>query len=515
MRPRPRLAVGVALALGCVLVPAAALIAQPSAPPNPAKPRPDLRPHVVIVVLDELPGDNLLGPDGRIDTVRYPSFARLARRAHWFPNASTWSTSTKGGVPAILDGRQPRRGAPATRRAHPVSLYDAMARAGYRIVDGEETSTLCPRRLCARSAIPSPPCGNLGCRFRGPGRVARFNRWLATIRPTRRPTFWVKHLLFPHRPWIYLPSGRRIQDSRSGHSPIEGLNRLGGPPDEFLRLHHLQRHLLQLRFTDRLIGRLLDRLARRGMFDRTMLVVTSDHGYSFTGALREHRRLRPVNVHQIAPIPLLVKLPNQRVGQRHDTYAANADVTPTVAAVAGARLGYVPDAAPLFGEAVRARQSVALADRVGVSLFDYQQQRAAWRERRLRLFGYGRHGFWDGIGPNPELVGRRVAGLPRRAAGPLLAEFVSPERLHSVRRASGLVPAQVTGHLRHGPHRGHHDLALALNGRIAAVGRSFYLPGDPTEHFAMTVPPHTLREGVNRVRLYDVRGRKLRLAGAI
>ena len=42
-----------------------------------------------------------------------------------------------------------------------------------------------------------------------------------------------------------------------------------------------QRHLLQLGFTDRLLGRLVTRLRRAGLYDRSLLVVTADHGASF------------------------------------------------------------------------------------------------------------------------------------------------------------------------------------------------------------------------------------------
>jgi hypothetical protein len=463
--------------------------------------------------MDEFPGDHMIGPDGGIDAVRFPNLARLAAGSHWFPNASTWSPATSGGVPTILDGLRPR-GAPATRRGHPVSLYDVLGRAGYRIVNSEETTALCPRRLCARLAVRAPPCRVTNCRFIDPGRLRRYNRWLRRIRPASTPTFWVKHLPLPHRPWIYLPSGLRTQAVGRITVPLRGLNRFGGPPDEFVRQHNYQRHLLQLRFADRLVGRLVARLARGGIFDRTLLVVTSDHGYSFIGARRQHRRLTAANVHQIAPVPLLIKLPGQREGRRDNAYAANADVTPTIADVLDLPLGYVADAASVFGESVRARQSVALAQRVGLTTVQFETQRAGWNRRRLQLFGSGHEGFWDGIGPNRHLVGRRAPRKARRRAGGLPAEILQPERLRRVRRASGSLPVEVLGHLRGVGRR--QDLALAVNGRIRAVGSSFLLPGSRQRHFALLVPPSSLREGRNRVGLFVVRpSGRLRLVGRV
>ena len=59
-------------------------------------------------------------------------------------------------------------------------------------------------------------------------------------------------------------------------------------------------------------------------------------------------------------------------------------------------------------------------------------------------------------------------------------------------------------------------MAVAVNGRIRAVGTSFLLPGSRTRHFALMVPPSSLREGGNRVQVFVVRGGdRLYLAGQV
>ena len=45
---------------------------------------------------------------------------------------------------------------------------------------------------------------------------------------------------------------------------------------------------------------------------------------------------------------------------------------------------------------------------------------------------------------------------------------------------------------------------MAVNGRVEAVGRSFYLAGDAIEHFAFNVPETALREGRNKVEVFEV-----------
>jgi hypothetical protein len=49
------------------------------------------------------------------------------------------------------------------------------------------------------------------------------------------------------------------------------------------------------------------------------------------------------------------------------------------------------------------------------------------------------------------------------------------------------------------------DLALAVNGRIAAVTKSFHLATDTDVLFAVMVPESSFRTGRNRVELFEVR----------
>jgi hypothetical protein len=49
------------------------------------------------------------------------------------------------------------------------------------------------------------------------------------------------------------------------------------------------------------------------------------------------------------------------------------------------------------------------------------------------------------------------------------------------------------------------DVAVALNGRIAAVGNTFSLAeGDEGEFFSVMVPPRAFRSGRNRIDVYEV-----------
>src|ERR687896_70186 len=135
------------------------------------KPR---KPHAVLLVLDELPGDALLGPGGRIDAGRYPNFAALAGDSTWFRNAYTSYDSTTKAVPLILDGMAPRTGTGPVSRDHPRNIFTALGARGYRIVASEEATSICPRRYCPGATGRRPAIiANL---LRG--RAERFGRFV-------------------------------------------------------------------------------------------------------------------------------------------------------------------------------------------------------------------------------------------------------------------------------------------------------------------------------------------------
>jgi Sulfatase len=494
--------IGILLAVGAV---AGALVLALSSSadeaPDPAPPEP----HVVLLVLDELPTDSLLGPDGRIDPVRYPNFAALARDSVWFRNAYSSYDSTTKAVPLILDGVRPRPGTSPDRSGHPRSLFDMFARKEYRLFASEEATALCPPSMC-RGGLRRRPA--IIPNLTG-GRPERYWRWVHSIRASSRPTFWMKHLLMPHGPYLYLPSGARARPRPRDLLP--GMNTTPGFHDEFLTRHNEQRYLLQLGFVDRLIGRLLRRLKDQGIYDETLILVTADHGISWASGVETRRSVDAWNVHELAPVPFFVKRPGRRRGAVSDSYVRTLDVPSTIADVLGMRLGYRDHGRSAFSAAAKRRRRVALPTRDFSSVVSISGRR--WRalrrgvvRRRLRDFGSGElASLFSGIGPNQGLVGRRV-GEPARvaAAGGAGAALAQPRLFADVRRASGVVPTQIAGNLDRAATQGRRDLAVALNGSIEAVGRSFYLSGDRTEHFAFNVPEPALREGHNAVVVYEI-----------
>ena len=137
-----------------------------------------------------------------------------------------------------------------------------------------------------------------------------------------------------------------------------------------------------------------------------------------------------------------------------------------------------------------------------------ERARAANRRRKARLFGVGEAGLFR-IGPNPELLGRSLADLAVQPGELTTSGFVSSFEFDASSRHA---PVWFTGRLVGADPEARRELALAVNGRVAAVGRTVRLRGSPEERFSLLVPEAELRPGPNDAALFEVQdGRLLRL----
>jgi hypothetical protein len=231
----------------------------------------------------------------------------------------------------------------------------------------------------------------------------------------------------------------------------------------------------------------------------------------------ERRTVTPGNVEDLAPVPLLVKLPGQRRGDIVDQHVETIDVLPTILEVAGAPMPSEMDGRSLLAPAASQARRVRVFHRVGTELNtiggDYvfpvdmlERRREAAVRRKLALFGSG--GGRDPaalyrVGPHAELVGRRAAKLPH-LPGVGTAQIDQAAELLQVDPSSGFVPGQITGQIPYGRAGGGRPIALVLNGRVAAVGETFSLAGSTTENFEVIVPERAFRRGPNEANVYEV-----------
>jgi arylsulfatase A-like enzyme len=275
-----------------------------------------------------------------------------------------------------------------------------------------------------------------------------------------------------------------------------------------------QRHLLQLGLADRLLGELLARLRRLGLFRDALVVVVADHGIGFRVGV-ERRTVTPGNVEDLAPVPLLVKLPGQRRGRIVDAHVETIDVLPTILDVAQVRTTREMDGRSLLRPIASQAERVRIFHRIGTTLntiggeysFDpteLARRRQAAVRRKLALFGSGSDlGRLYGIGPHPELIGHATADL-LRVDGAAAASFHQAEELRHVDPTSGFVPGEITGEIPGGRTGGGRPIALALDGTIVAVGRTFSLAGSTVENFELIVPEAAFRRGAMEARVFEI-----------
>jgi hypothetical protein len=267
-------------------------------------------PPIVLITFDAFPAQDLLGRDGNIDRERYPNLARLADKATWFPNATSAHENTTLSVPSILDGNWPKKDAQPIVADHPNNLFTLLGKS-YEMNVTEVATNLCPPGLCSRTnktsfgdradlvlddswivfkhlAYPKrmrtklPVIsdrwrdfgnGDTGAEKQGlkkggilealggGGRPATFLKAVQRIRPTKRPELNFAHVLLPHEPRQYFEDGRSYQRGSDPDPSLDGPESFNVP---FLTEQAHQRVLLQIGYTDRLVGRLLDEQPGRG-----------------------------------------------------------------------------------------------------------------------------------------------------------------------------------------------------------------------------------------------------------
>lgn len=461
-------------------------------------------PPLVLVIFDGLPAKFLQTPGGEIDAVRYPNFAQLAGQSTWYRNATTIHESTRFSTPAILDGKYPRPGQAADWKAHPQSIF-TLLRGRYRMNVWEDASQVCPPDLCRKQGS-----GDVLHRLAF-GRAERFRSAVRRIRRGATPQLTVVHALFPHEPRQYLPDGRKYQRGRSLDSALDGP---ASYHRRFLTEQALQRTLLQLQFTDRLLGELLDRLRREGLWDRSAVVVMSDHGESFQvkrtpagpfeiGKLTFRRAVTRSNIEHIAGVPLFVKYPRQERGAVDGRYVRTIDATATLLDLAG--VNAVVDGRSLRDESYRGQDVISVRKQEGgavtISPSAWQARVARAHRQRIRLFGTGEDSLFA-FGPRTELHGRPLSSFRilrrSRARASLLG---------SGRATGNFVPAHVIGRLR---GRRPRIVAIAVDGVVAATAPTYPPLGKLRFSFAAMVPPDAFRRGPNRVEVFGVVGDALR-----
>ncbi|RJP52714.1 MAG: DUF229 domain-containing protein [Anaerolineaceae bacterium] len=154
-----------------------------------------------------------------------------------------------------------------------------------------------------------------------------------TIRKFDSPTLAYFHVFPPHEP--YAPNRKALSLFDDGWTPLE-------KPDHPLSQHRSADEMLasRLRYDQYLatwdaeFAHLLDELETSGLLEKSIVVITSDHGELFERGETEHNTFLLSS--PVVHVPLLISLPGH--AQRKDIHAftSNVDLLPTLANLVGA-----------------------------------------------------------------------------------------------------------------------------------------------------------------------------------
>jgi len=554
------------------------LLAPASSPGAATAPSGEVSPiPVVMIVLDETPLASLVDAEGSLDEATFPHLAALARDGIWFRNATTVCDYTWMALPAILTGQLPRPGALATATDYPNSLFTLLA-PSHR-VESLEVTSLCPKSVCGPSREPVarrlaaigndlwivyqhlvlpndlteglPKLGGDWARFaaaddlrrrrrtvllrnradwlQGRGdnprdRVAVARRFVERITADEpQPRFYFFHSMGPHTPYVLLPNGQ-VNATLASPKVLDPPRLAPGrsapwTTDEWVLAVQYQRHLLQVAHFDSIIGDVTRRLREHGLYERSLILVLSDHGAAFSPGI-PRRDFTGATAAEILPILLVAKLPGgvqdaaggvtwidgQAVSDRN---VETIDIAPTVADALGVELpwsaagvsfldGSKPDkpSKVVYYDSARKRRCL---DRRGPDITPVVR-------RKFALFGSDNPyrvprppRYADLLGrPVPEL--NVVDGEPVTVVIDYLPEFLD------WRAEPGAVPFDVAGRIAgRSSRRGAPPvyLAVAVNGTVRAVTRTWI---DQPDAWLATPPLTAWREGANDLQVFLVDG---------
>ncbi len=287
------------------------------------------KPPIFIIVFDGL-GRQVLLKNGRIDPERFPRFAELGRDSAVFTNATSNYGSTLLSITSLLTGRWFSPGDPAISPCRtvscPDSLFHELQRAGYAADIFDERFALLrrhPQTLVAEAAlwfrqqvvpemlqirlqriVPPPSIGH-------PYSLAVWEDFLPGVSRAESPgRAYYTHVLVPRPPYEFDRQGQR-------HTP---------PPDwdaDAIERDYTE----QVIYVDSLLGQFTDKLKAQGLYERSVIIITGDHGARELGPLRSPR---PGELSDLAPaVTLIIHGPGVQPGISNVDYQ-HIDFRPTL-----------------------------------------------------------------------------------------------------------------------------------------------------------------------------------------
>ncbi len=532
-------------------------------------------PHVVMIIFDELPLTSLLDENRLIDSVRYPNFAKLAKSSDWYRNTtSTHYLTGNGALPSILTGWYPNnyfnnimeenRKAKGllNRRKMPASVFSLLEKT-HQVFAIEATTKLAAENQTMEESIPSlkvrllslscdtfiiyshlisptiwksrlPPIHGQWADFcfakekntlasvewpyigRKPDGVKSF---IETFNDTPESKFYFLHSLLPHFPFIYNEIGQihanifklMTQDFRMA----TGRNNW---PNETIANLGYQAHLIQLIFTDRLLGHMLDQLNRFDLFDNSLIVLTADHGTSFywNSTDLSDEKMREVQASDTMYVPLFIKMPFQSQGMISDKQVEIIDIVPTIADVLEVDIPWKADGVSVLEAEYPVRKRIGMFPQE-IEFDNVIEPDFLSLKRKIELFGTGDVKELFSIGPQHEIVGKPTSSFSSKNSKETVS-FLGPLKYPRFKPRKSVARAYVEGEISNQLRKIDPDkleIAIALYGTIVStttattVAIRSLMPNEKLEkdvkiHFLARIPTGSWQNGANEVTVHEI-----------
>lgn len=516
------------------------------------------QPPIFLLVFDELPLVSLLKRDLKINEHRFPNFAALSEDASWYRQATTNSVSTLKSIPNLLSGSLPdglNSGLPSLSN-YPDNLFVLLGKH-YQITAFEHGTALCPREYCGEQPVQHRLLVDdslvlLGHIYSPPSLASRLpainDDWLGfgssadessgekqNVAFFKRKLGWGQriielesldramtenpqglnymHAMLPHSSWKYLPDGRLLTADKGGK--VLGI-RAVKPDDQFrhnwydsdaLTRISRQRHLLQVGYVDQIVGRFISKLRELGLYEQSLVIITSDHGTSFTAG-EPRRGITGDNLAEIAGIPLMIKYPGNRPSGTSDVDSQLMDILPTILDVLGAQGWITFDGVSLLerDQALDRKKVISSGyeNMERVSVDEYLPNLRAAAQKFVEEYGDGDFSEIFHAGDSHGLVGKSVSEIPIQTGEAATVKWAHAEKLHNT--SPGAASLQLVAHgeiespLSDNPSN---LMAVSVNGVIQGVNGIFDLPGY-SNSFEVLLPPEAFTVEPDRIEAWFV-----------
>lgn len=518
---------------------------------------------IIFVIFDEMPLVSLLNKDMLISDETYPNFSELASQANWFRNYTVNAVRTLTSIPAMLSGNYPSgkiRPLKADNfgstlftllgphyKIYAVGFSEGMVPAEYKEeFDLQHRGSIHDRLLSMlldmsvvhlHMSLPIaltselPPVTDNWNKFvmdSVPGEASPFEQIMLAIKARPNdPTLYYLHSMVTHNPWSYTPSGREFSEKTPGYvrdkkyvNAVAGFGGKRWSRNKWLVTQGYQRHLLNMQYADTMLGELLTRLRDLGIYDKSLIIVTSDHGASFEAGQKNRGKLSAAPGDTM-PVPLIVKTPFQRTGSISDDNIESIDLLPTIMDVLGMKFLKSVDGESAFDMTRVDRPTKKLVyyswntKRNPGKVLDKELITAAKNsvlaqrlQHKISIFGNGEsndsHLF--NIGPYGNLVGKSIESLTVIDEHRFLVSTTINQskrfrhvNIENPRNFPALISGEVLGGAKHAKPM---NIAIAINQVIRAVTKTFSENSGSKHEYYAVLPEDALIEGYNQIDLY-------------